>query len=149
MLRWEEWKVLDCTTFSRVPCVARLEVSKRGTWTRFWRQKWISDHCFWKVVVLKYCDHHMWRRLVGLSWSSVFSVPCPAHLPNFWPCWPAVAPGQPPDAWLWTHTGGSYTETTTSHRSLHELLLCGPNLATRNIGFLDFPRSSKLSTHAT
>lgn len=128
------------TTFSRVPCVARLEVAKRGTCTIFRRQKWISDHCFWKFIVLKYCDHQLWRYLDGLSSSSLSSVQLP--------CCPAVAPGQPPNAWLWTHTGASYSETMTSHRCLHEFLLCDPTLAARNTGFLDFPTSSKLSTHA-
>lgn len=65
------------TTFSRVPCVARLEVAKRGTCTIFRRQKWISYHCFWKFIVLKYCDHQLWRYLEGLSSSSLSSVQLP------------------------------------------------------------------------
>lgn len=154
MLSWKGWKVLDCAlinlgaTFSRIPCMTRLEVAKRGTCTRFSRQEWIRDHYNWKAVVLRYCDAQMWRCLLGLSWSSLSSVPHPACLPNCWSCCPKVAPGQLPDAWLRTHTGDSDTETFTSHRSLHGLL-CGSNLAGGMLAFLDSPASSKLSTHTS
>lgn len=130
------------TAFSRFPCMARLDVAKRGTCTRFRRQKQTSGHYFWKIAMLRYCDSQTCRGLVDPSWSLFSSALCPACLANCWPSWPTLAAGWPPDAWLWTHTGGSYIDLsmTSSFVALIWRL--------EEFGFLDFPASAKFSTHA-
>lgn len=55
---------------------------------------------------------------VAGEFQSVLALLCfeSSHSPNYSLRWPISAPGQPSDAWLWTHRCASYTKATGSCR---------------------------------